>query len=414
MRIRWIVTHMAVVALMTAAGTAGESSDDSTRKLPLQVERLTAPPGTTLPAWETLELRRKAGGRHDVRLLPGSDGPSLQDADLSLLVPRAPGLARKDDAWTHLALIQREFNRNEVHNPLPDGRDFSIANNCLERGLWEVKLARSEGGKTVTLFHAWFTFPEDEYARLFREINGGLDYARYAPVFAKYPGVGGIAPPLDALRRVRAERELSELDAHSQHPLERLTEQNNKVKLLRTAGIDTYGDFARADRQPITTAKFNVPGLYDPSPGESMRFDLTWLGQPVKILWREVEAPASSVRFPEIEIRFRNGYRIVAADAELARMAARSEEPKTELEVLRLVCGVGTPVIHATASERTAELSSDRPRYLMILDEAGRHVDNHLTGVDGLYAWRDTAGRLHLWLVGYERIALVAHLSAKL
>lgn len=50
----------------------------------------------------------------------------------------------------------------------------------------------------------------------------------------------------------------------------------------------------------------------------------------------------------------------------------------------------------------------------MILDAKGTHVDNHLTGVDGLYAWREAGepGQLHLWLVSYERIALVAHYSA--
>ena len=32
---------------------------------------------------------------------------------------------------------------------------------------------------------------------------------------------------------------------------------------LKTPDVASYGDFARADRQPITTAKFNVPGIYD-------------------------------------------------------------------------------------------------------------------------------------------------------
>jgi hypothetical protein len=43
----------------------------------------------------------------------------------------------------------------------------------------------------------------------------------------------------------------------------------------------------------------------------------------------------------------------------------------------------------------------------------GYHIDDHMTGVDCIYAWRDAQDLLHLWLVGYERIALVAHLSAR-
>ncbi len=402
-----------LAGLLAAAAEGGPAAppEGAPLRLSLTVEKLTPPAGGTLPTWDTLELSSRGGGLYDVRLAPGADAPQLSAVDLRLLTPRVPRLVRGNDALTRLALIQREFNRNEVHNPLPDGTDFSIANNCLERGLWEVKLARSEGGKTVTLFHAWLTFPKEEYARLFREANAGLDYVPYDRLFANYPGVGRFVLPLDALRKVKSEVELSGLDTHAAEAPERLTEQRNKVKLLKTPDVGTYGDFARAEKQPITLAKFNTPGIYDQN--DAMRFDLTWLGRPEKIFWREVESPRAAGTFPEVEIRFANGYRILAADAELSRLPARREAPAVEADVLKLVCGIGTPIIHATAAERSAEMTEDRPRYLMLLDAKANHVDNHLTGVDGLYAWRDAEGRLHLWLVSYERIALVAHLSAR-
>lgn len=402
-------TTLPVLAFVLAALPL--SGETATLRLPLKSEALSPPAGATFPSYDALELARRADGRYDVRLLPGETAPQLRDADLRLLVPRVPRLARGNDALTRLALIQREFNRNEVHNPLPDGLDFSIANNCLERGLWEVKLARSEAGKTVTIFHAWLTFPKEEYARLFREANG-LDYEKYDTLFASYPGVGGFPLPLGALRSVKSERELASLETHAADRLERLTEQRGKMKLLKTE-VAIYGDFTRPDRQPIATAKFVVPGLYDQA--DSMRFDLTWLAHPSRILWREVSSPRVPGAFPEIELDYANGYRILMADTKLADLPVRREVPESEGDVLKLVCGIGTPVIHAPAAERAAEISEDRPRYLMILDAQGNHVDNHLTGVDGVYAWRDGAepGRLHLWLVGYERIALVSHLSAR-
>lgn len=377
-------------------------------RLPLKAETLSPPPGTALPSYDTLELAPRGGGHYDVRLLPGEGAPRLHDADLRLLVPRIPRLARGNDVLIRLALIQREFNRNEVHNTLPGGLDFSIANNCLERGLWEVKVARSEAGKTVTLFHAWLTIPDEEYARLFREANG-LDEKNFDKLFASYPGVGGFAMPLEALRTVKSERALASLDTHAGDPLERLTEQRGKTKLLETAAA-TYGDFALGDRQPITMAKFVPPGRYDQA--DTMRFDLTWLAHPSRILWREVSSPGVSGTYPEIEVDYENGYRILIADAKLAGLPVRRDPPDTEADVLKLVCGIGTPIIHAPAAERAAEMAEDRPRYLMILDAKGVHVDNHLTGVDGVYVWRD-ADRLHLWLVSYERIAFVSHLSAR-
>ena len=50
----------------------------------------------------------------------------------------------------------------------------------------------------------------------------------------------------------------------------------------------------------------------------------------------------------------------------------------------------------------------------MLLDAKGTHVDNHFAGVDGVYVWREGGAKesVHLWLVSYERIAFVAHLSA--
>jgi hypothetical protein len=406
-----IVLLALAFGVVTALRGLEGSAPDGTLRLPLKPEKLSPLQGVTLPSFETLELLQRSEGRYDVRLLPGDGAPQLRDADLRLLVPRVPRLARGDGALTRLALIQREFNRNEVHNPLPDGSDLSIANNCLERGLWEVKLARQQDGKTVTLFHAWFTFPKEQYARLFEQANG-MGYEAYDGVLASYSGVGGFVLPLGALRTVKSERDLAGLDVHAADPLERLTEQRNKTKLLKT-DVATYGDFSRADKQPITTAKFNVPGMYDQT--DAMRFDLTWLAKPSRVVWREVANPRVPVTFPEVEVGFENGYRILIADAKLSELAPRREVPATESDVLRLVCGIGTPVIHATAAERAAEISEDRPRYLMILDAKGNHVDNHLTGVDGVYIWRDAGdpGRLHLWLVGYERIALVAHLTAR-
>jgi hypothetical protein len=266
---RRILTFLAIAVPSLAALRAVSSAP---LRLPLEVEKLTAPEGTALPSYDTIELALVGGSRYDVKLSPGDGAPRLSGVDLGLLMPRVPRLAQGNEALTRLALIQREFNRNEIHNPLPDGTDLSIANNCLERGLWEVKLAKPDAGKTVTLFHAWFTFPREEYAVLFQKVNGGLDEQGFDGLFAKYPGVGGFSLPL----------------------------------------------------------------------------------------------------------------------------------------------GIGTPIIHAKAEERAAEVAEDRPRYLMILDAKGYHVDTHLTGVDGLYAWREAGspGKLHVWLVSYERIALIAHFSA--
>jgi hypothetical protein len=397
----------AFAALLAAAALASPASEISA---PLSPEKLALAPDVATHAFDRIEMRRQSGGLWTVSLLPAEPGVAIPPIDLRLLVPRVPALARGNADLTKIALIQREFNRNETHYALADGRDFSIANNCLRQGLWEVKLAESHGGKTVMVYHAWFTFPKGPYGELFQEVNG-IPYGSWDAVFSSYPKLAGLPVPLAAVRRVRSETVTPPLELHSADPLQRLPEQTGKMKYVLTPAIATYGDFPAAGRQPVSTAKFSEPGYYNPS--DPMKFDLGWLAHPAKTVVRKVVAPSGGAPFMEVEIAFENGNRILFADPRIGSLPARTEAPLGENDVLKIVSGIGTPVIQATSADRTAELSEDRPRYLFLLDRDGALADNHLGGVDGIYLWREagTPGTLHVWVVGYERIALVAHFS---
>jgi hypothetical protein len=91
----------------------------------------------------------------------------------------------------------------------------------------------------------------------------------------------------------------------------------------------------------------------------------------------------------------------------------RSEKPADDGDALRLTFGIGTPDIYASAEDRARELAAEVPSYLLLLDAKGANVDNHRAGLDRIYLWRETGapGRLHLYLVSYERILLAAHYS---
>ncbi len=89
--------------------------------LPLVAEKLAPSPEAPVRAFQSIELTRLPNGSYAVRLLPPEAGLELPDVDLRLLVPRAPKAVRGSEALTRIALIQREFNRNEVHHDLPGG-----------------------------------------------------------------------------------------------------------------------------------------------------------------------------------------------------------------------------------------------------------------------------------------------------
>ena len=70
---------------------------------------------------------------------------AFRDLDLRWFVPRIPALAKANDTLTRVALMQREFNRNETKfGAVGDFAETKIANNCLRAGLWELVLEKKK------------------------------------------------------------------------------------------------------------------------------------------------------------------------------------------------------------------------------------------------------------------------------
>jgi hypothetical protein len=359
----------------------------------------------------SLQLTRLGQGRYGLRFSSGTEAPALPEIDLRPFIPRVPLLAKGNAELTRIALIQRELNRNQTRYPAP-GRPETvfIANNCLKSGLWEIGLDRKDGQGTLTYYHGWFTFPKTEYARLFEALNGA-PYSAVAADLENYPKLDGLPVPLDRLRSVVSDVPVPAVDTHSGELIDQFSEQARKSKLVLSPAVRTYGDWPASDRQPVVLAKFSEPGFYNAK--DPMRFDLGWLAHPAGAHWRWVKSSQLSSGFPEIELRYKNGYRILLASDRLAELPARTAKPGDEADLLHLTFGIGTPEIYSNVEERARELETERQDYLFLLDGNGNHVDNHHAGLDRIYLWREAGdpGRLHLYLVSYERIALVSHLS---
>ena len=354
-----------------------------------------------------IRLVPQGGGVFDVEFVtPANDVPALRGVDFKTFVPRIPAAVADDPTLARVTLIQRELNRNQTKYDLPDNYGQAwIANNCLKAGLWEVAVDRKDDKGYATVFHAWFDFPAGEYARLFEQVNGRPYPADEA---TGYPKLDGFRFPLDRLRVVVDEAPVA-VTSHTDEAVGALPEQTRKAKLVATPGVKTYGDWTAAANQPITKAKFSEPGYY--TMADPVRFDLTWLGSPTGATWRTVRVNNVAEPVTELEVTYANGYRLIIADQGVPSLPTRTEPPKTDPDVIRLTFGICTPDIYATKAEREAEIAKGHTGYLVLLDRDGNHLDNHTIGVDRAFLWRDAAERLHVYLVGYERIALVSHLS---
>lgn len=338
---------------------------------------------------------------------------ALGELDLAPLLLRVPKLARGDAALTRLSIIQQEFNRLESRLPPRGALQPRLANNCLRTGLWEVMLGQEVSGQRRTTLLAWFEFPLPLYVRAFERMTG-LRFADFDADLRKYPELNGLPVPLDVLRKPLAERSELPITLHRDAAPPRLDEQRRKHPLVTSgAALKTLGDFVAPAAQPVLMAKFDEPGFYNVR--DPMKFDLRFLATPKTATWRRVAHPAEPKPFDELELTFADGRRLLLGHARLARLEAREAAPTLEDEtLLRLTFGIGTQEIYMEHGERAAALARDEPQYLMLLDRAGVHVDNHFGGLDRVYLWRQTgpkrgADTLHVWLIGYERIAVIAH-----
>ena len=354
----------------------------------------------------SMKLIRKEGGKYDIEFPPAANVPALRDIDFRTFVARVPTIAKGDETLTKVALIQRELNRNQTRYPLEGFGSAWVANNCLKRGLWEIALDKKDDKGHLTVYHAWFDFPKSEYERLFKDLNDGD--ARLVAACEGYPELNHIAMPMDKLRKVESDAAIEKVESLESEPIVAMSEQARKAKLVvAPTGAKTYGDWAAKDKQPVKTAKFSEPGFY--ANADPVVFQLDWLSKPTGAAWRKVKNESAGATMDEVELKFSNGYRMIIASSELGKLAPRAEPAKDEKEVLRLTFGIGTPDLYADSPDRAKEFANPPHDYLLLLDGKGEHVDNHKAGMDRVYAWRSSDGKLHMHVVGYERIILLSH-----
>lgn len=372
-----------------------------------------------------LRLTRRANGHFDFEWSRPDGGLiALRDIDLLAFMPAVPPHLRAEDYLAYLAIINQEWNRQQVRFPRTDPhlvvgqKGFAaqrlarvdLARNCLNAGLWEIFLyerapAAKSSGQVYA--HAWFDFPRALYAELFERKNK-LPYARFAKALERWVDPPRKVVPLERLRRVVRQVQVkvrNERDAY--YPLhgERAKKRKNIITPKRPSRIaDFLTDSTRF-------ATFTPPGIYtraDPRKTELGRFGkLTggWLRSTVATGGERGERL-------ELELRFDDGKRrtrLIIGGLDLARL------PRLTLQQhargWQMPMGIANHTFYATYADTLALPSARNPYIGLLLDGKGRFLDSHRVGIDGPLIYRDAADptQLHVWLLSFERHALVGH-----
>src|SRR3989338_4644731 len=199
----------------------------------------------------------------------------FRNVDVSLMTPTLPAWVRGNPDLEKVALVDRQWNRQQVafdrkseHVEVIGGNGFErdqlfsaeLAKNCLNAGLWEVLLFTQENGQKSLYYQGWFTFPLGYYKRIF-EKNTGLSYWDYWFGLEHWSDPAGTPIDLEKLRKVKEEKEVK-ADFPADEPIFAYGEQQRKQRTLIAKNLLTWKDFYD-EGKTVQFASFVKPGRYN-------------------------------------------------------------------------------------------------------------------------------------------------------
>ena len=439
---RWLVVLLVVVAAgagLFSAWQARKYAVADTMTVPLREFSMAEYPenpaelsvATGRYGHRQLTLVKKDDTHFDFLLEPGDDRTARvvwKNVDAALFATSQPAWTRTHAGNQLIALTDREWNRQQVSfkatSPMVEitGGDgwertnlFSaeIAKNCLNAGLWEIQLFSQEGGNKAEYYHAWFTFPLGHYRALV-ERNSGIRYADFWTRLEHWRNPAGTVMDLNGLRTVLRE----ESCAATFDRTERVAvggEQKRKQRTTLAANVRTYGDWY--DGRPVAFGSFIKPGRY--SNAHPHGNELWRIGEYVKATWREVKSPATPEPQQELEIVFRdtrtgeeNRFIVGGFRAEKLPALATADYAKGYYMPL----GIAIPPFMGSYDDQVKTPPWTTPYYSLLVDSGTRWLNHHDLALDGQVLHRDDKdpNLAHLYLLSYERHAILAHFRVPL
>jgi len=400
-----------------------------------------------------LTLVAGCDGRH-FDFIFESDDPRIarivfRDIDVSLMTPGLPKYVRGDKGLQRIAVVDRQWNRQQVQFDVPgphaevtggDGfevenlRVASLAKNCLNAGLWEVLLFTKENGKKAMYYQGWFTFPMGHYKRIWEE-NTGLSYFSDLNGYRMEHWLDPSGTPI-ALERLRTACSETPIDAQYDpcEPIAYDGEQTRKTLSSNMTVQQTWSDVQASDQGSFAT--FLPPGRYHvDAPWGNEFWRLAAFEQAVV---RSVQCPSSPDKsLHEIELvfqadpsriekkkhgeftpcRFRRDVgrdkcsttRIIVGGIDLDSLPVLPKQNYSK--GLYMPMGIGVPPFYQTYEELQANPPTCSPYYSFMLNEKSQWIDHHKAAIDGPVLLRDADNPdlIHMYLLSYERHVLVAH-----
>lgn len=339
----------------------------------------------------------------------------LSSIDLSEFIPTIPAALKEDHYLSYIACINQEWNRNQVkfvpgefESTTSNLTRIDIARNCLNSYLWEIIVYVDEGGKTLPFAHGWFDFPHEQYASLF-ETKNGIPFDEFRDGMENWEDPASERINLDLLRNITDTIDVKYTDESDyMYPIAGAREKKFKEIIYP----DSFSTMRDLQSDSTLFATFTPPGFYnrkDPRKTELGRI-YTLSGAQLN----EVTSSISNEQVHEIVLHFTHKKgnartTLLLGGLHLDQFPVLS--PENANSGWKSSMGIGNHTFYENYEEQLSTKTDKSPYYAMLLDEEGKWLDSHTIGIDGpIIHFSDEDRRvLHIWLLSFERHALVGH-----
>ncbi len=344
-----------------------------------------------------------------------SDTVSLSHIDISELIPTIPEYIKSDEDLSYISCINQEWNRNQVkfiqgefYTTIPGNVRLDLARNCLNAYLWEVILYIEEDGKTLPYAHGWFDFPHEMYGQLFEEKNN-IPFVKYEAPLEEWIDAERKKIDLSLLRNIQDDINIEWQDASDEmYPLKAARKKKFK-EIITPTHFSTMRDL---QTDATTLATFSPPGYYNRE--DPRKTELGRIQELHDVSLHRINSHTSQQELYELQLTF--SYKdndeetiLIIGGIDLDEFPVLRE---TEVnQGWKNPMGIGNHSFYESYEKNLANQSAKSPYYALLLNDDHEWLDSHHVGIDGpiFHFSDDERTELHLWLLSFERHAIVGH-----
>ena len=365
----------------------------------------------------------KSGGTFNIVITPENDRDDtvkMTGIHLMEFIPTIPECSKGDEYISLISIMNQEWNRNQVKwvgeelkklSPVPYSVNneeitrVDLARNCLNSYLWELFFYTEVDGIDKVFYHGWFDFPSELYKELFHERNND-DFIKYRNYMEYWKAPESL--PLE-LSKIRPQ--LSEVavpysnESDEMYPLK----GERKKKQIAIIYPEKYTKMSDFHTDSALFATFSQPGFYnrkDPRTTELGRFK-----QLNNVCYRLTGS--NKAKYDELSFEFSrdNGEvtKFVFGGVQFDNLPVLTSENANSGSQFSM--GIGNHPFYEDCIAHEKLCSKNNPYFGMLMDEKNNWLDSHKIGIDGPLLHRDLSNPnlIHVWLLSFERHALVGH-----